>query len=70
MQLIENKRQSDGRWLLDRSYDEALALQLGESIGEPSRWNTLRALRVLRWYEREAPGISPNQGELKLTTDQ
>ena len=23
----------------------------GESVGEPSRWNTLRALRVLRWYE-------------------
>ena len=23
----------------------------GESVGEPSRWNTLRALRVLRWYQ-------------------
>ncbi len=38
--------------LLDGSHDEALALPLGESIGEPSRWNTLRALRVLRWHER------------------
>jgi hypothetical protein len=51
VRLIESKRQADGRWLLDRSYDEALALPLGESAGEPSRWNTLRALRVLRWYE-------------------
>ena len=25
---------------------------LDEGEGEPSRWNTLRALRVLRWYER------------------
>ena len=50
--FIESKRQADGRWLLDRAYDEALAFQLGESAGEPSRWNTLRALRVLRWYER------------------
>lgn len=50
--LVEDKRQADGRWLLDRAYDEALALPLGESVGEPSRWNTLRALRVLRWYER------------------
>jgi hypothetical protein len=48
--LVKNKRQPDGRWLLDRSYDEALALPLNEKKGEPSRWNTLRALRVLRWY--------------------
>jgi len=50
--LVESKRQADGRWLLDRAYDEALAFPFGESVGEPSRWNTLRALRVLRWYER------------------
>jgi hypothetical protein len=50
--VIESRRQADGRWLLDRAYDEALAVPFGESVGEPSRWNTLRALRVLRWYER------------------
>ena len=50
--LVESKRQSDGRWLLDRAYDEALALPFGERVGQPSRWNTLRAERVLRWYER------------------
>ena len=49
--LIESQRQPDGRWRLDRAYDEALALQFNESPGEPSRWNTLRALRVLRWYQ-------------------
>jgi hypothetical protein len=49
--FLESRRQTDGRWLLDRAYNEALALPLGESVGEPSRWNTLRALRVLRWYE-------------------
>jgi len=49
VRLIESRRQPDGRWPLDHSYDDALALQLGESPGEPSRWNTLRALRVLRW---------------------
>jgi hypothetical protein len=55
--FIESKRQADGRWLLDRAYDEALALPFDESAGEPSRWNTLRALRVLRWYEqRREPG--------------
>jgi hypothetical protein len=52
VQVIESRQQADGRWLLDRAYEEALAFPLGESVGEPSRWNTLRALRVLRWYER------------------
>lgn len=56
VQFIESKRQPDGRWLLDRSYDEALGLPLGESPGEASRWNTLRAMRVLRWYEVRAAG--------------
>jgi hypothetical protein len=50
IQFIESKRQPDGCWLLDRAYDESLPLPLNEAVGEPSRWNTLRALRVLRWY--------------------
>ena len=53
--IIESRRQADGRWLLDRAYDEALSLPLSESPGEPSRWNTLRALRVLRWYRDAQP---------------
>jgi hypothetical protein len=50
--LIRSRRQGDGRWVLDRAYDEALAVETGEAAGEPSRWNTLRAIRVLRWIER------------------
>jgi hypothetical protein len=49
LRVVESRRQADGRWLLDDAHDEALALPCGESVGEPSRWNTLRALRVLRW---------------------
>jgi len=50
--IVASKRQADGRWLLDRAHGEALALPLpfGESAGHPSRWITLRALRVLRWF--------------------
>jgi hypothetical protein len=50
--VVRSRQQADGRWLLDRAHGEALAVPLpfGESVGEPSRWNTLRALRVLRWY--------------------
>ena len=52
VELVESKRQPDGRWLLDRSYGEMFDFSLDESPGEPSRWNTLRAMRVLRWYGR------------------
>jgi hypothetical protein len=51
--LLESKRQPDGRWLLDASYTEAIALPIGESINQPSRWNTFRALRVLHWYKAD-----------------
>jgi hypothetical protein len=51
LQLVESRQQPDGRWLLDRAHDESLAFKFGESVGEPSRWNTLRALRVLRWHQ-------------------
>lgn len=57
VQMIESKRQDDGRWLAERAYEEALAFPFDESVGEPSRWNTLRALRVLRWFG-DGPSIS------------
>jgi hypothetical protein len=49
--IVQGKRSPDGRWPLDATYDESLAVTLDEAVGHPSRWNTLRALRVLRWYE-------------------
>src|SRR5262249_6623855 len=51
--VVESRRQADGRWLLDNSYTESLALPFAESVGEPSRWNTLRARRVLGWARRD-----------------
>jgi hypothetical protein len=47
VQIIRQKQQPDARSLLDHAYDEALAVSFGEVAGAPSRWNTLRALRVL-----------------------
>jgi hypothetical protein len=52
VRVVERRQQADSRWLLDRTHEEALAIPVAESIGGPSRWNTLRALRVLDWYER------------------
>ncbi len=50
IKILDSKRQPDGRWLLNRAFDEAVTISTGEIVGQPSRWNTLRALRVLRWY--------------------
>jgi len=51
IRLVQDKRQADGTWLLDDSHAETLDFAFDESVGERSRWNTLRALRVLRWWE-------------------
>jgi hypothetical protein len=56
--IVRSKRQTNGRWILDASYDESLAVALNESVNKPSRWNTLRALRVLGWYDRSGSHIA------------
>ena len=47
--IVESKRDAEGRWSLEHAYHDALPVDLGEREGEPSRWITLRAMRVLRW---------------------
>jgi hypothetical protein len=49
IEIIKNKQQSDGRWLLENSYKGKTYFEM-ERKGTPSRWNTLRALRVLKWW--------------------
>lgn len=48
--LVRSKRQPDGTWLLENTHPGAVHFPLEDGDGRPSRWNTLRALRVLRWY--------------------
>jgi hypothetical protein len=50
IELVATHRGSDGRWRLEARHPGQMAVDLGEREGEPSRWNTLRALRVLDWY--------------------
>lgn len=47
--LVENKRGADGRWLLENSHPGKAHFEM-ERVGEPSRWITLRALGVLDWF--------------------
>jgi hypothetical protein len=51
VKVLRSKRQPDGRWLLDRIHPGRVHFALEGGVGEPSRWNTLRALRVLNWWE-------------------
>jgi len=52
VELVAAKRDSQGRWPLEVRYPGAMPVETDEGEGRPSRWITLRALRVLRWYER------------------
>ena len=49
IELVVSKRELDGRWLLDTRYPGVMPVETDEGQGRPSRWNTLRALRVLNW---------------------
>jgi hypothetical protein len=46
--LVESKRDADGRWPLEHEHEENVVIRM-EELSRPSRWVTLRALRVLRW---------------------
>ena len=48
--VVRSKRQPDGRWMLDRIHSGQVHFDLEGGVGKPSRWNTLRALRVLEWW--------------------
>jgi hypothetical protein len=52
IELVASKRGAHGRWLLETVHPGVMPIETDEGQGQPSRWNTLRALRVLGWYER------------------
>ncbi len=50
IELVTSKRDADGRWPLETRYPGRMPVETDEGEGRPSRWITLRALRVLDWY--------------------
>ena len=52
--LMRKKRTKDGKWKL-QNHHSGLTYFAMEKVGKPSRMNTLRALRVERWWKRIAP---------------
>jgi hypothetical protein len=51
MEIVKKRRKKDGRWILQNRYPGKTFFEM-EKLGQPSRWNTLRALRVLKWWDR------------------
>lgn len=50
-EIVRSKRQPDGRWRLERIHPGQVHFDIEGPVGTPSRWNTLRALRVLDWWD-------------------
>jgi hypothetical protein len=49
--VVEGNRDPEGRWPLQKVHEGEVPLEM-DGEGQPSRWNTLRALRVLDWARR------------------
>jgi len=60
--LLRSKRCLDGRWKLENYHRGKEFFKL-ENPGQPSRWNTLRALRVLQWWDGAS---TPTSSSLEL----
>jgi hypothetical protein len=50
IELVASKRDGDGCWRLETRYPGVMPVDTDEDEGRPSRWITLRAIRVLDWY--------------------
>ena len=51
IEIVIKRRHQNGRWPLNLLHRERIPLEIETDVGRASRWNTLRALRVLSWYK-------------------
>lgn len=52
---VRSRRLADGTWPLDWSLPGRVWFDVDDGPGKPSRWVTLRAMRVLKWWEAANP---------------
>jgi hypothetical protein len=55
VEVVQARRHQNGRWPLNRLHADRKTFDMEDGVGRASRWNTLRALRVLRWSRAEVP---------------
>ena len=54
IQIVIKRRHQNGRWPLNVLHSERIPVEMETAVGSASRWNTLRALRVLHWYKNSS----------------
>lgn len=54
IEVVIERRHQNGRWPLNLLHPEYIPLKMETSVASASRWNTLRTLRVLRWWDTSA----------------
>lgn len=52
---VRSRRLADGTWALDWTPKGQVWFEVDAGPGKPSRWLTLRAMRVLKWWEEHRP---------------
>lgn len=52
--IVEERRDKSGRWPMDHLHADRLRFPLEPDTGRASRWNTMRAMRVLKWFRRRS----------------
>src|ERR1044072_8795033 len=50
IKIVRARRHQNGLWPLNRSDPRRFPPDMEPGVGRRSRWNTLRALRVLKWH--------------------
>jgi hypothetical protein len=51
IEIVAARRHQNGRWPQNLRHPEFVPLEMEIQVGSASRWNTLRALRVMRWFD-------------------
>jgi hypothetical protein len=59
VELVVKKQNSQGQWHLDHFHAGEVHFEMDAEVGQPSRWNTIRALRVLDWYAEKYQSAHP-----------
>ena len=52
--IVEARRHQNGRWPMNHLHADRLGFPIEPEIGRASRWNTMRAMRVINWASRES----------------
>jgi len=51
IEILRSRQLADGKWTLDRNPTGRTWFDVDEGEDKPSKWITLRALRVLKWWD-------------------